>query len=158
VGNLRREGTFEERPDVVVAASPAATAAGWVLCTDTVHHVAVSHPADWSPTPDGCVEFRSASEPEGTYLQLVPEVGPFDSVGIDGRVLARQDTTLGGRRAIRYESEYDAPDASTRRAYGLIIDRDGTAVALALVEAAERPRDEDRWVILERMAASLAFI
>jgi hypothetical protein len=119
---------------------------GWALCSNTARGFAVGYPAHWyadevsedesckyfDPDP---FEIPPQSDFSGTALEIDPGGDGYATV-VDGlvdrrfaRVLARRETTVQGRRAVRIETEATGQGLEDRgvKVTSWVVDRDGAA-------------------------------
>ena len=138
--------TREMAPGPTTSAAPATTttigrlAAGWTVCTNAQRGYSVGHPAGWH-TAYGCRYL----DPEP--LNITPNSdGFFSAVNIvDGDtsfdearhrstdrfavVVLQEETTIGGHRAVRYETEATGAGLFPKGSllYSVVIDNEGQA-------------------------------
>jgi hypothetical protein len=157
------------------AASTRAPAT-WNACTNGAFGFTIEYPPEWhtTPVPRGggeCLFFEPEpfeipedSDFTGTAIEVLPAQESYANVvaGLTderfARVLARSETTIAGRDAVRIEAEATGEgllDAGTRT-YAYVIDRGGRALIVQTTEAAGTDFGE-RKRVLDRAARSLRF-
>lgn len=114
--------------------------AGWETCTNTQRGYSIGHPSGWH-TAHGCryldpepLDIPPNSDGFFSALAVVAGDTSFDQARrrADDRffvLILREETTVGQRRAVRYEAESTGEGLFDKgsRLYSLIIDNDGRA-------------------------------
>ena len=148
----------------------------WIPCSNGAFGFTIDYPPDWHTTPvrgkgGECLFFEpepfeipANSDFTGTAIEVLPAQESYANVVATmtderfARVLARSETTIAGRAAVRVEAEATGEgllDAGTRT-YAYVVDRDGQAFIVQTTEA----RGTDfaaRKRILDRAAESVQF-
>ena len=144
--------TNSAAPSAIPSAAPSFAATlprDWQLCTNSHAGYAIGYPAGWYTTQLNSEQVCQQFDPmpftipiDGEYpmtaLNAVQTTEAFDLATsatadpLDARTIIREETTVGGRRAVRYEWAITDtglyPDGTMR--YGYAIDRDGREFAL----------------------------
>lgn len=133
------------------AASPSTTPigglpAGWAVCTNAERGYSVGHPAGWH-TAYGCryldpepLDIPANTDGFFSAVAVVDGDTSFDQARqrSDDRfvvVVMREETTIEGRRAVRYESEATGEGLFDKgsRLYSVVLDNDGRAFEVLTV-------------------------
>jgi hypothetical protein len=143
--------TTTPAPSAAISAAPSPAASlptGWTSCTNSAQAFEIGYPADWYTTqlnPDQvCQQFdpmvftipvggeyplTALNAVQTEYLFDPGRSGPGTSCG---SLQLREPTTVGGRRAVRYEESLSAAGmyAEGTRKYGYVVDRNGLEFAV----------------------------
>ncbi len=156
---------------------PASPPTGWLSCTNAHAGFEIGYPAAWHTAAlnpqQACQQFDPLafeipvdSEYPLTALYAVQTQDPFDpetSGAADpfARTLVREDTTVGGRRAVRFEQsivEAGSYPAGTT-SYGYVIDRDGREFRVFTVAVPESSGDYETWkTIVDQAVGTVRFL
>jgi hypothetical protein len=148
---------------------------GWRSCANTHVGFEIGYPGDWhtaSLNPQQvCQQFHPIaftvpvdSEYPLTALNAVQTSGAFDpaasgTVDPHAQALLRQETTVGGRRAVRFEEsliqEGTLPVGTMR--YGYVIDRDGTEFLVFTIAVPNAIEYTDWKIVVEQAVETLKF-
>lgn len=120
--------------------------AGWAVCTNARRGYSVGHPVGWH-TAHGCryldpdpLNIPANTDGFFSALAVVDGDTSFDQArrrSTDRFVVieSREETTIGGRRAVRYESQATGEGLFDKgsRLYSVVIDNDGRAFEILTV-------------------------
>lgn len=154
----------------------AALPQGWALCSNHHRGFAIGFPARWHTDAvaphDSCeyfdperFEVPAQSDFSGTALEVDPEGGDYATV-VDGlvdrrfaRVLARRETTVLGRRAVRIETEASGEGFGDRgvKLTLWVVDRGGDAFVVGTMGLPGKGDYATRQATLDRTIETLAF-
>jgi len=155
--------------------SPAFLPAGWASCTNAHVGFEIGYPGDWhtaslNPQQD-CQQFHPIAfivPVDGEYpltaLNAVQTPEAFDPA-VSGKVdpsaqtLLREETSVGGRRAVRFEwsliQEGILPVGTMR--YGYVIDRDGTEFLVFTMAVPNTIEYADWKVVVDQAVQTIEF-
>jgi hypothetical protein len=169
-GYLLAEG--EDDPGARGVALPP----GWALCSNHHRGFAIGYPARWYTNAvaahDSCEYFDPEpfdlppqSDFSGTALELDPDGGAYATVAdvvVDrrfARVLARRETTVLGRQAVRIETEFtgEAFEGGSVKATLWVVDRGGNAFIVGTRVLAGKGDSAARQATLDRAIETLTF-
>jgi hypothetical protein len=154
----------------------AALPPGWALCSNHHRGFAIGYPARWhtdaAAAYDSCEYFDpepfdvpAQSDFSGTALEVDPDGEDYTTV-VDGlvdrrfaRVLARRETTVLGRRALRIETEPTGEGFQDRgvKATLWVVDRDGDAFVVGTPGLPGKGDYATRQATLDRAIETLTF-
>jgi hypothetical protein len=158
------------------AESEAALPSGWSLCSNPHRGFAIGFPARWYTDAvaahDSCEYFDPErfdvppqSDFSGTALEVDPDGEDYATV-VDGlvdrrfaRVLARRETTVLGRRAVRIETEATGEGFDDRgvKVTVWVVDRGGDAFVVGTMGLRGKGDYETRQATLDRAIETLTF-
>lgn len=118
-------------------------AAGWAVCTNAQRGYSVRHPPGWH-TAYGCryldpepLDIPAHTDGFFSAIAVVDGDTSFDQARQRSNdrfvvIVVREDTTIGGRKAVRFESEATGEGLFDKgsRLYSVVIDNDGRAFEL----------------------------
>jgi hypothetical protein len=150
---------------------------GWRLCTNDYERYEIGYPGSWYTTSlrpeEVCSQFHPSaftippySEYPLTALNIHQTSGAFPAdLGkpVDSEfahTLLWEETTVGGRRAVRFEEEFIGSGLYSKgtRRYGYTIDRQGQTVTVFAM-ASPGENDYAAWkVVVDRAAETVRFL
>ena len=173
--------TTAPTPSATFSAAPSPSASlprGWKSCSNSAQGFEIGYPEDWYTTQlnpqQACQQFDPMvftipvdGEYPLTALNAVQTTGVFDPAvvatadPIDAGTILREQTTVDGRPAVRYEwsiNETGHYPAGTMR-YGYAIDRDGLEFAVfTMAHPGVSPADYADWkAVVDQAVDTLRF-
>ncbi len=157
------------------ASAPASLPTGWQSCANSHVGFEIGYPGDWhtaSLNPQQvCQQFHPIAfivPVDGEYpltalnaVQTPEDFDPADSGKADpyAQTLLREETTVGGRRAVRFEESLIQDGilpVGTMR-YGYVIDRDGTEFLVFTIAVPNTVEYADWKAIVDQAVETLQF-
>jgi hypothetical protein len=149
---------------------------GWALCSNAARGFAIGYPARWhtdAVAPEESCEYLDPepfevppqSDFSGTALEVDPGGEPYAEV-VDGlvdrrfaRVLARRETRVAGRPAVRLESEATGEgfEGEGVKVTSWVVDRDGRAFVVRTTGFPGKGDYASRQSTLDRAVETLVF-
>jgi hypothetical protein len=165
-------------PPTTTGNFPSPAPVGWKTCT-SARGYSIEYPGSWhtdTPARTECryfdpapVEYTPNSDGFMFAMMLGTDNRPFEEAlrpltGADSRTLIHEETTVGGRRAVRYEVELISggrgllPDHS--RLYGYLVEREGIAFGVTTYWIPDQPMAQYRvWKdTVDRAVTTLRFL